>query len=134
MTKPRILIADDDDQFRALLTQVLRDRYLVLPAVDGLEAIVKAEQIRPDAILLDLSMPECDGMEVLRRLRGCSRLESVPVIVVTEDCRRETVIQVIEAGANDYVLKQSVATDRRRLYHKIDRCLKSARLAVGPSV
>ncbi|MCB9872949.1 MAG: response regulator [Planctomycetaceae bacterium] len=134
MPKPRILIADDDDQFRSLLTEVLRDRYLVLPAVDGLEAIDKAEQIRPDAILLDLSMPECDGMEVLRRIRVCPRLESVPVIVVTGDCRRETVIQVIEAGANDYVLKQSVATDRLRLFRKIDRCLKAPRLEVGPPV
>lgn len=134
MTKPRILIADDDDQFRMLLTEVLRDRYIVLPAVDGIEAISKAEQVHPDTILLDLVMPECDGIEALRRIRACPQLKSVPVIVVTADCRRETVIEVIEAGANDYVLKQSVATDRRRLFHKIDRCLRSAKVSLDTVV
>ncbi len=126
MNKARILIADDDDHFRLLMTKVLRDRYIVLPAVNGAEAIEKARQLRPDTILLDLNMPDCNGNEALREIRACPQLHDVPVIVVTGDCRRETVVAVIAAGANDYVLKQSVATDRRRLFSKIDRCLVSA--------
>ncbi len=126
MNKPRLLIADDDDHFRQLMTKVLRDRYIVLPAVDGAEAIEKARQLRPDTILLDLNMPDCDGSEALRQIRACPQLHDVPVIVVTGDCRRETVVAVVEAGANDYVLKQSVATDRRRLFAKIDQCLVAA--------
>ena len=130
MTKPRILIADDDDHFRMLLTKVLRERYIVLPSVDGDDAIAKAMQIRPDIMLLDLCMPECDGLEALRKIRVCPQLCSVPVIVVTADTRRDTVLQVVEAGANDYALKQLIATDRRRLYQKIDRCLSESGLGV----
>ena len=83
MTKPRILIADDDDHFRMLLTKVLRERYIVLPSVDGDDAIAKAMQIRPDIMLLDLCMPECDGLEALRKIRVCPQLCSVKWTPIT---------------------------------------------------
>ena len=105
--KQRVLLADDDGGFRAIVTHALRDEYVVQTACDGQEAFLKAVETRPDVILLDLGMPGWDGLETLQELRRSPIVQGVPVMALTGDNRKQTVHAVIKAGANDYTLKET---------------------------
>ena len=79
-----VLVVDDERDIRALLTTLLSNvGYDVMEAADGLAATEMACQEQPDVILLDVSMPALDGLEVLKRLRGDPITRSIPVILVT---------------------------------------------------
>jgi len=117
--KKRILVVDDDDGFRALVTRSLRNTYIVLPASDGEEAFDKALELRPDAILLDLDMPGWDGVKTLREIRRSPALRNVPVVALSADHRRETIQSVIIEGASDYLLKEAFHSDPGTLPTKL---------------
>jgi DNA-binding response OmpR family regulator len=100
---PRILVVDDEPAVTDLLAYNLRKaHYDVLTAADGLTALRLAKEARPDLILLDLMIPEVDGLDVCRELR---RSSGVPIIMIT--ARGEEVDRVVglEIGADDYVTK-----------------------------
>lgn len=100
---PRILVVDDEQAVLDLLTYNLRKaHYVVLSAVNGHQALDLARQAEPDLILLDLMLPEVDGLDVCRELRRTSK---VPIIMVT--ARGEEVDRVVglELGADDYICK-----------------------------
>jgi DNA-binding response OmpR family regulator len=99
----RILVVDDESAVTDLLTYNLRKaHYAVLTAADGRTALRLAQESKPDLILLDLMIPEVDGLDVCRELR---RTSSVPIIMIT--ARGEEVDRVVglEIGADDYVTK-----------------------------
>ena len=103
MSTQTVLIADDDDKIRELLELYLtKEGFVVLQAADGAEAILKAQQLKPDLIVLDVMMPVMDGMEVCRQVRKFSR---VPVIMLTARMEDEDRIMGLELGADDYVSK-----------------------------
>src|SRR5512136_3020537 len=100
---PRILVVDDERAVLDLLVYNLRKaHYEVLTAEDGRQALDVARQAAPDLILLDLMLPEVDGLDVCRELRHTSK---VPIIMIT--ARGEEVDRVVglELGADDYVCK-----------------------------
>lgn len=100
---PRILVVDDEQAVRDLLVYNLKKaHYVVLTAGDGRQALELARQVQPDLILLDLMLPEVDGLDVCRELRHTSK---VPIIMVT--ARGEEVDRVVglELGADDYISK-----------------------------
>jgi DNA-binding NarL/FixJ family response regulator len=107
MTEPiRILVADDHPVVRDGLVAILStqpDFEIVGEAADGAEAVEQARALTPDVMLLDLGMPELDGVEVLKRLRN----ESVPtrVIVFTAFDTDERILDAVQAGAQGYLLK-----------------------------
>ena len=104
MTK--ILIADDAPDILQLLTYMLRkEGYEVFAANDGRRAIELASTEQPDVILLDVMMPEMDGIETCRRLKADSRLHNIPVILVTGKAGDDDVVKGLDAGADDYVAK-----------------------------
>ena len=104
MTK--ILIADDAPDILELLTCMLRmDGYEVVAAADGRRAIELASTEGPDCILLDVMMPEMDGIEACRRLKADPRLRPIPVILVTGKAADDDVVKGLDAGADDYVAK-----------------------------
>ncbi len=97
------LIIDDEPQIRRLLRVTLEaNGYRVFDAATGQDGVVQAAQRRPDVVLLDLGLPDMDGVEVLKRLREWSR---VPVIVLAVRDREEDKIAALDAGADDYVTK-----------------------------
>src|SRR5512138_2002745 len=99
----RILVVDDEPAVTDLLAYNLRkEHFEVLTAADGRTALQLAEECKPDLILLDLMIPEVDGLDVCRELR---RTSNVPVIMIT--ARGEEIDRVIglELGADDYVTK-----------------------------
>jgi two-component system, OmpR family, KDP operon response regulator KdpE len=100
---PTALVIDDEPQMRRLLRVTLEaNGYRVFDANTGNDGIVQAAQRRPDVVLLDLGLPDMDGMTVLKRLREWSK---VPVIVLTVREREEDKIAALDNGADDYVTK-----------------------------
>jgi two-component system, OmpR family, KDP operon response regulator KdpE len=98
-----VLVIDDEVQIRRLLRVCLeRNGYRVVEASTGDQAISEAVRCRPDAILLDLGLPDMDGLEVLKRLREWSE---VPVLVVSVRGQEEDKIAALDNGADDYVTK-----------------------------
>ena len=101
--KPMALVVDDEVQIRRLLRVCLEsDGYRVHEASTGQEAITEAAQRKPDVVVLDLGLPDMDGVEVLKRLREWSR---VPVLVLSVRDREEDKIAALDHGADDYVTK-----------------------------
>src|SRR5262245_26456892 len=97
------LVIDDEQQIRRLLRVTLEaNGYRVFDAATGNDGLVQAAQRRPDAVLLDLGLPDFDGMSVLKRLREWSR---VPVIVLTVRDREDDKVAALDAGADDYLTK-----------------------------
>src|ERR1041384_2703163 len=101
--KPTVLVVDDELQIRRLVRVCLEaNGYRVLEAATGEEGITEAAQRKPDVVLLDLGLPDMDGVTVLKRLRECSR---VPVVVLSVRDREEDKIAALDNGADDYVTK-----------------------------
>jgi two-component system KDP operon response regulator KdpE len=101
--KPTALVIDDERQIRRLLRVCLEaNNYRVLEAASGEEGIASAAQHRPDVVLLDLGLPDMDGVTVLKRLREWSR---VPVVVLYVRDREDDKIKALDHGADDYVTK-----------------------------
>jgi CheY-like chemotaxis protein len=105
MAKYKILVVDDDRNIVDLVRLYLeRDGYQVLVAYDGLKALKLARQRRPDLIVLDLLLPEVDGLDVCRILQTESK---VPIIMLTAKTTEEDKLIGLELGADDYVTKPS---------------------------
>ena len=101
--KPTVLVIDDELQIRRLLRVCLETSgYRVLEAANGHEGISEAAQHRPDVVVLDLGLPDMDGVAVLKRLREWSQ---VPVVVLSVRDREEDKIMALDNGADDYVTK-----------------------------
>ena len=99
----RILIADDDPQIlRALRITLGSHGYDIRTAADGAEAIRAAAESHPDLVMLDLGMPELDGIEVIEAIRGWS---AVPILVVSGRTGSSDKVDALDAGADDYVTK-----------------------------
>jgi len=108
----RVLIVDDHTMVRESLVSVLQvdgDVQVVAQAADGIEAIEKAVQTRPDVVIVDLSMPRLNGIEVVRRLR--ETLPATRVLVLTMHQEDEYVLQAVRAGASGYLVKDSGASE-----------------------
>jgi diguanylate cyclase (GGDEF)-like protein len=104
--KSRILIADDEPHIREILHFALElEGYEVVEAGDGAEAVRLAEQVQPDAILLDVMMPRMDGFEALTRLRASHATRHIPIIMLTAKNERMDVLEGLKDGANDYIAK-----------------------------
>src|SRR5664280_1819697 len=102
-TLPIALVIDDEPQIQRLLRVTLEaNGYRVFDAATGSDGIAQAAQRRPDAVLLDLGLPDLEGMEVLKRLREWSR---VPVIILSVRDREDDKVAALDAGADDYVTK-----------------------------
>ena len=98
-----LLVVEDDERIRTALIRALRDRgHAVSSAGTALDGLRSAVEDRPDLVVLDLGLPDLDGRELLRMLRAVS---SVPVIIATARDDDESVVQALDAGADDYVLK-----------------------------
>lgn len=124
-----VLIADDDPLARELLVEWLRlDDLRVIGAANGPEALDKASAVVPDLILLDVMMPGMDGFEVCRRLRADPRVAEVPVIMITALNDRDSRLQGLEAGADDFLTKPYDGVELRARVKTIARLNRYRRL------
>lgn len=113
----KILIVDDDASARETMVALLeKEHYQLELAQDGFQALRMLEILQPDLILLDVMMPGMDGFEVCRRIRSTPQLAEVPIIILTALDDRESLLQGIEAGADDFLHKP---VDRQELVARV---------------
>lgn len=103
MTKPLILVVEDDLPVRNLITTVLKtNEYRYLAAGNGETAVLEAASHNPDIVLLDLGLPNMDGIQVIQAIRSWSNL---PIIVISARSEDADKIEALDAGADDYLTK-----------------------------
>lgn len=123
------LVIDDEPQIRRLLRVTLESQnYRVFDAATGEEGIAEAALRRPDVVLLDLGLPDLDGIEVLRRLREWSR---VPVVILSVRDREEEKVGALDAGADDYLTKPFGAAE---LLARLRAAQRHAQVAASDAV
>ncbi len=102
-TQPLVLVADDEPRITKLVSVALTgEGFRVVTASGGEDALARAEEIRPDIVLLDIMMPDLDGIEVMRRLR---ERRPVPVILLTAKGSTADKAKGLDLGADDYIAK-----------------------------
>jgi two-component system, OmpR family, response regulator MprA len=100
---PRVLVVEDDEEIAQVLQRSLRlEGYEVRVAGDGETALDQSAAFNPDLVILDLGLPELDGMEVARRLRSA---DDVPILMLTARDALEARVEGLDAGADDYLVK-----------------------------
>jgi signal transduction histidine kinase len=101
----RVLVADDNADVRAYLEHLLSPHWTVQTVADGTAALAAARAAPPDLILTDAMMPGLDGFALLRALRAAPRTRAIPVIVLSARAGEEAVVEGLETGADDYLVK-----------------------------
>jgi two-component system, cell cycle response regulator DivK len=117
----KIAVVEDNPDNRLLVQVILEPFYEVVEYENGLAALEGLPKEKPDLVLLDISLPEMDGAEVLRRLRTDVQLRALPVIALTAHAMAGDREKYIAAGFNDYVTKPIV--DENILLAAIQRLL-----------
>ena len=103
MNKPLILVVEDDAPIRNLITTTLKTQdYKYIAAATASEALQQATINAPDVMLLDLGLPDLDGIEVIRRIRSWS---AMPIIVISARSEDSDKIEALDSGADDYLTK-----------------------------
>ena len=103
MNKPLLLVVEDDNSVKNLITTTLKAHdYRYLTAPNGATAILEASSHNPDIVLLDLGLPDIDGVEVIKKIRTWSNM---PIIVISARSEDTDKINALDAGADDYLTK-----------------------------
>jgi two-component system, OmpR family, alkaline phosphatase synthesis response regulator PhoP len=123
MSKETILIVDDEEDVLELVRFNLdRNGYRTETATTGEEALTKARAKLPDLIILDLMLPGIDGLEVCKKLKGDTKTQNIPIIMLTARGEESDIVTGLELGADDYVTKpfspKILVARVRRILHK----------------
>lgn len=132
MNKPLILVVEDDGTVRNLITTTLKsNEYRYLTATDGESAIAAASNQQPDIVLLDLGLPDIDGVEVIKRIRCWSQM---PIIVISARSEDTDKIAALDAGADDYLTKPFSVAELLARLRVTQRRLTALESKTGESV
>lgn len=132
MNKPFILVVEDDKAIRKLITTTLETQgYLYHTAETGSASILEAVSKHPDIIILDLGLPDMDGVDIIRKIRSWS---NIPIIVVSARSEDKDKIDALDAGADDYLTKPfsveellaRLRVSLRRIRYDSDKLLKDS--------
>lgn len=121
--EPNLLIVDDVEIVRASIRAIFEDDYNVFEAEDGAQALEQIEKYIFDVILLDLSMPGMNGLEILERIKENKRSRDTPVIVVTTSDRVEDQLEAFRCGVRDYIVKPFVP---QLALHRVNNAVNSS--------
>lgn len=122
-SKLTILAVDDNSISLATIEQEFKGSYEVVALNSGLRALQYLKQKTPlDLILLDVQMAPLDGIETLRQIREMENCQEIPVIMLTSQREKQTIVESSKLGINDYVLKPFKTQD---LHERIERVLKT---------
>lgn len=108
---PTLLIADDEPDMLRFLKSQLSEQYTILEAVDGQQAVEKASQFLPDLVLLDMMMPEKDGIQACREIREHTPTQNIPIVLLTARADEDTKLAALSAGASDFLAKPFSSTE-----------------------
>ncbi len=124
--KDRILVVDDTETMRSFYKLLLRAQgFDVETATDGVEALDSVEKTTPDIVLMDMMMPNMDGVECCRRIKAKPEYKDVKVVMVTSRTEYAGISDAFAAGCDDYVVKP---VDRTELMLKIRELLRFSHL------
>lgn len=115
--RKNVLIVDDDVQYMSMISGWLKDKYRVSMANSGMNAITWLSKNQADLILLDYEMPVVEGPQVLEMFRMDPELAKIPVMFLTGNSNRDSIVKVVSLGPVDYLLK---TIDRKGLIKKLD--------------
>ncbi|HEX8519572.1 MAG TPA: chemotaxis protein CheB [Pseudonocardia sp.] len=127
--RPTVLLVDDNRDVRDCVARLLGDRYAIVTAADGKQAVAALADRPVDLVLADVLLPELDGLELLARIRGDPRLRATPVVLLTAVAHPDAAVAGLAAGASDYIVKPFTA---RELVARIDAQLALADLRAHP--
>lgn len=139
--KKKVLIADDEQDILEIISyNLIREGYEIFTAKDGLEAIDKATQVKPDLIILDIMMPKKTGIEVCEILRSQPSFHNTLIIFLTALSDESSQVKGLELGADDYINKPispKVLVSRvnaifRRLHIENDKVVKIGNVIIDP--
>ena len=123
MNKPLILVVEDDAPIRNLITTTLKTQdYKYIAAATASEALQQATIHAPDVMLLDLGLPDLDGIEVIRRIRSWS---AMPIIVISARSEDSDKIEALDSGADDYLTKPFSVEELLARLRGTSRCCKT---------
>ncbi len=118
----KVLVVDDDEMTRTVLVRILEiEGHGISIATTGLEALERVRSDRPDLVVMDVAMPDMDGIEACRILKADPSTSAIPVLVLSGMSDRESRLRGIEAGANDYLTKP---IDREDLVLRVRNALR----------
>lgn len=121
--RPLVLLVDDDDYQHKLMRTLLRDANLELVfATSGTEALALVRRRRPDLILMDVGLPDIDGVETTRRIKAIDRLGNVPIVMITGNGDKDVVMRAVKAGASGFMVKPF---NKDVLIAKVQSCLST---------
>ena len=118
----RVLVVEDYEPFRRFLSSKLnkiQDVQLVDEVSNGLEAVQKAEELKPDLVLLDIGLPKLNGIEAARRIRSLSPMSKI--IFLSQESSADVVQEALNTGAQGYVIKDDAG---RKLLPTVDAVLR----------
>jgi CheY-like chemotaxis protein len=118
-----VAVVDDNADNRLIIRTILEDQYEILEYSSGIEAIQGFKKSKPDVVILDISLPEMDGTEILRRIRDDPQLHDLPVVALTAHAMVGDREKYLAAGFNDYVAKPIL--DMNILFSTIQRWVPS---------
>lgn len=125
-TSKKVLIVEDEHDILKLVTLYLeKEGFRPLTAMNGREALKKVKEDKPDLVILDLMLPEIDGLEVCKRLRSVPETAMLPILMLTAKAEESDTIVGLELGADDYVTKpfspKALVARVKALLRRVDR-------------
>ena len=118
--KKNVLIIEDDENIAKAEELILMNDFNVHIAKDGEEGLKKAEELKPDLIVLDLMMPKIGGVEVCKKIREHDQLKAIKIVMVTAKDQRKDELKGMGVGADDYIMKPFEADE---LIHVVNQVL-----------
>ena len=118
--RPRVLVIEDNELNLELITQLLEDDYEIDSRTDGRAGLEAVKELRPDVVVLDLSLPVMDGWEVARRIRSDESIAGTPIVVLTAHAMPGDEEKALEAGCDAYLTKP---LDETALFSALERLL-----------
>lgn len=119
--QPVVLVVDDDEFQHKIVSKILEDEnYHLVFASGGIEAMKVLRKTRPDLILMDVMMPDMDGLEAVRYIKSAPQLADIPIVMITGKSDKNIVMESLKAGAAGFVVKPF---DRDTLFDKVAKAL-----------
>src|SRR5688572_4329230 len=118
----QLLLVEDDDIDREAVHRLLDSKYVVKDAPTGRQALKMVASQRPDGILLDYRLPDCDGLQLLSQFAA----DGIPVVILTGEENPEIIVEAMRQGAQDYLVKDNIS--RASLDHAIVNAIEKGTL------